>query len=51
MLLHQIERLLDSDSRVQWSVRRSAEVLPSLAEMFRFLELCASLLSQMPVKE
>lgn len=49
MLLHKLEQMLDQDSRVQWSVRRSAEELPKLPDMFQFLEVRASVLSQTPV--
>lgn len=48
MVLHRLEQMLDQDSRVQWSGRRSAEELPTLDDMFQFLEVRASLLSQMP---
>lgn len=44
MLLYQIEGLLDAESQVQWSLRRSTNALPTLAQLFDFMELRASTL-------
>lgn len=45
LLLHQIELTLDADSQAQWGMRRTTESLPTLDQMFEFLELRASLMS------
>lgn len=44
MLLYQIEGLLDAESQMQWGLRRSTETLPTLAQLFEFMELRASML-------
>lgn len=48
ILLHQIEQLLDTENRAQWGMRRTTDALPTLAQMFEFLELRASLLANVP---
>lgn len=48
VLLHQIEQLLDAENRAQWGMRRTTDALPTLAQMYEFLELRASLLANVP---
>lgn len=36
--LHKLEAILDEDSKREWEMRRDANTLPTLAEMFEFLE-------------
>lgn len=36
--LHQLEAILDEDSKREWEMRRNANTLPTLVEMFEFLE-------------
>lgn len=44
MLMFQIEGLLDAESQIQWALRRSTDALPTLEQLFNFLELRASML-------
>lgn len=44
LLMHRIEALLDSESLSQWSLRQLPAALPTLAQMYEFLELRASAL-------
>lgn len=44
MLLHQLESLLDTEGRMQWNLRRTADALPTLTQMFNFMQLRASML-------
>lgn len=44
MLLHQLEVLLDAEGRTQWNLRRTAETLPNLSQMFSFMQLRAGML-------
>lgn len=39
MLIHRIEQLLDTESRSQWALRRLPNALPTLEQMFGFLEI------------
>lgn len=48
ILLHRIEKLMDPESQTQWGMRRSTGAMPTLAEIYEFLELRASLLAAMP---
>lgn len=48
MLLHQLENLLDLESRMQWNLRQSADDLPTLNQMFTFMQLRASMLDTSP---
>lgn len=48
ILLNQIEQNLDPDSQAQWGMRRTTDALPTLDQMFEFLELRASLLANVP---
>lgn len=48
ILLHQIELTLDTESQAQWGMRRTTESLPTLDQMFQFLELRASLMANIP---
>lgn len=44
MLLHQLENLLDAEGRTQWNLRRATDSLPTLQQMFTFMQLRASML-------
>lgn len=44
LLMHRIERLLDSETLSQWALRRVPSALPTLNQMYEFLELRASAL-------
>lgn len=48
VLLHQIEQLLDAENRAQWGMRRTTDALPTLVQMYDFIELRASLLTNVP---
>lgn len=48
ILLHRVERLMDAESQAQWGMRRSTNAMPTLVEIYEFLELRASLLAAMP---
>lgn len=47
-LLHKIECTLDPESQTQWGMRRTANSLPTLEQMYDFLELRSSLLAALP---
>lgn len=46
---HQIEQLLDTEGRHEWEMRRRANDLPSLDDMFRFLEHRANFLASFAI--
>lgn len=47
-LLHRLERLMDTESQSQWATRRTTNALPTLDELYEFLEIRASLLAAAP---
>lgn len=47
--LHQIEQLLDADGRREWEMRRRVNELPSLSEMFAFVEQRANCLASLAI--
>lgn len=49
MVLHQLESLLDAEGRAQWNLRRTMEALPTLSQMFNFMQLRASMLDTLAV--
>lgn len=50
ILLYQLEQMLDMESRVQWSLHRPTNQVPTLQQMFVFLESRASILSQIQIE-
>lgn len=44
LLMHRIEAALDTETITQWSLRRAPSTLPTLHQMYEFLELRASAL-------
>lgn len=46
-LMHQIERLLDTEGRREWEMRHQINDLPTLTEMFAFLEQRANCLASL----
>lgn len=48
LFLFQIERTLDSESQAQWGMRRTNVELPTLDQMYDFLELRSSLMGTLP---
>lgn len=47
--LHQLETILDADSKREWEMRRDTNTLPTLNEMFEFLERRTMFLSGMSI--
>lgn len=45
--LHQLESILDDDSKREWEMRRDTNILPTLDEMFEFLERRTMFLSSL----
>lgn len=45
MLLHRLEWLMDAESKSQWATRRTANTLPTLSDLYDFLEIRSSLMA------
>lgn len=48
LVIHRVEQLLDAESRAQWALRRLPNALPTLEQMFGFLEIRATALLDWP---
>lgn len=48
ILLHRLEWLMDAESQSQWAIRRTANTLPTLTDLYEFLEIRASLIAAAP---
>lgn len=48
ILLHRLEWLMDTESQSQWATRRTANTLPTLSDLYDFLEIRASLMAASP---
>lgn len=48
ILLHRLEGLMDTESQTQWALHRATNALPTLQELYEFLEIRSSLLVAAP---
>lgn len=48
ILLYRLECLMDAESQAQWAMHRATSALPTLQELYDFLEIRASLLAASP---